>query len=51
MEILIIGAVAVGAVLLLGGLIWGLSWAIDTAIKDYIDYARKEKDHDRHRRT
>jgi hypothetical protein len=24
--------------------LWGLSWAIDKGIKEYIDYARKGKD-------
>jgi hypothetical protein len=46
MSILVAVAV-IGGVLLLGFLaVWGLSWGIDKAIKDYIDYARKEKDDD-----
>lgn len=44
MSILVAIAV-VGGVCLFGFLVlWGFAWAIDKGIKDYIDYARKDKE-------
>jgi len=47
--ILVIVAVACAAAFV--GLLWACAWAIDSGIKQYIDYARKEKDDDCHRRA
>lgn len=43
MTIAIIVLVVVGVVLLVGGIIWFGSWALDKTIKEYLDYARKGK--------
>jgi len=43
MFILILAGVVVGGIVLLGLLLWGLSWALDSTIKEYIDYAKKGK--------
>lgn len=51
MTILIVVGIVVGTVLLLGLCIWAVAAAFDSTVKDYIDYARKEKDDVRHRRT
>jgi len=51
MTILIVVGIVVATVVLLGLCIWAVAAAFDTTVKEYIDYARKEKDHARHRRT
>jgi len=44
--------IALVVIVVFGALgIWGLSEAIDRGIKDYIDYAKKDKDRGSHRRT
>lgn len=49
----ILTAVAVIGGLCLVGFIglWLLGWAIDRGIKDYIDYAKEDKERGSHRRT
>lgn len=45
MTALIIVGVVVVVIVVLGLLLWAGSWAVDSTIKEYIDYAKKGKDH------